>query len=37
MGFRPSYKGETRGEHRVKSDLGMLAAVTVVLVVLFVV
>ena len=34
MGFRPSYKGQTREAHRVVTDLGWLAAVSVAIVVL---
>ena len=37
MGFRPSYKGQTREEHRVTTDIGWLAAVSVAIVVLIVV
>jgi hypothetical protein len=37
MGFRPSYKGQTREEHRVTTDIGWLAAVSVVIVMLIVI
>ncbi len=37
MNYRPSYMGETKSEHRVKHDIGVLAAVSVAIVVLIVV
>ena len=37
MGFRPSYKGQTREEHRLNSDLVWLATVALAIVVLIVV
>lgn len=37
MRFRPSYKGQTREEQRISSDLGLLAAVSLAIVVLIVV